>query len=225
MIVPPFWGTRPDAAEGPLYPGNVWDTLFFWEMQVPGICRVQATLGEKVDEQKGSGTDGAVVFCRGRLPGVIRIDIELWTPDQWRRWGVVFEQIWRNPHKDLPRDRKREKKPRKDQDIEEQAREAGALRVFHPALAAVGVTFLVLKEMGTPEDGQAFGVKRIRMSAIEWIPPPQGGAKNATRKIVGPSLDPAILDASGGPKNHVPPKPSTTDGVPVLPPKPKEGRF
>lgn len=228
----PFWSKFLDAYEGEPYAENEWDLLYLDKKPVPGVAVVKCTAEEKIDEQKGSGTDGATFIVRGRMPAKIDITVKLWTADQWQLWQELLEQAWRQPHKPARQDTKVDKIPptiRRPEpgkttiSADEATKRTGAIEIAHPALLP-GVTHVVIKQVDGPVDAPERGAKHVHLVALQYIPRPVT-VVNSTRKIEGPKLDPNITQAAAGAKNTAPSKPSATDGVPALLARPKEGRF
>lgn len=137
----------------------------------------------KFDEKESQGTNGTGLTYQGyRLPrGTFRISC--WTNEGWQFLQLVLSAL-RPPKGNTP---------------------PTAWDVFHPALAAVGITRIFIEKVSPPKwAGQKL---TVTISAIEFAPPPKT-AKSVTKPLkIGD-----VPDAYSASK--------TSDGVPFGPPPP-----
>jgi len=200
----PFWdsaGDGLDGYEGPDYATNAWDLATFNGFKVPGITRVKCVPKKKIDIPKSTGRDGGPTTDRGHEAARLDITISVWTPSQWQKLQVLLRAIWRPPGAPLG------------------ALDMKAITIEHPSCSSPpwSVSSILLETMESVDYTPAKGAV-LRIKAVQYIPPK---AVDVSRKASGsgPPLAKEITQARGS----APPKPSTTDAVPVLPPAPSGG--
>lgn len=74
-----FWDDSPD----------LWDTVYLGGNALPGIARVTATHGRKLDTKSAPGTNGARVVDKGYQPAKVDITLRFWTKEQLETWFRV----------------------------------------------------------------------------------------------------------------------------------------
>lgn len=79
MAISLFWDDSPD----------LWDTVFLDGAALPGIARVSASHGRKLDVKSAPGMNGARIVDKGYEPAKVEITLKLWTDEQFQRWLVL----------------------------------------------------------------------------------------------------------------------------------------
>jgi hypothetical protein len=118
----PFW-YDPPAADG----RTAWDVLILGGGKVPGIARVEARLGRRLDMKKAKGAHGASLTDEGYDPAQITITIT----------------IWEREHLDALRNFVAKLRPKSTAD-------PAAVDVVHPQLQFLGITSIFIKEISAP---------------------------------------------------------------------------
>jgi hypothetical protein len=149
----PFW-YDPPAADG----RTAWDVLILGGGKVPGIARVEARLGRRLDMKKAKGAHGASLTDEGYDPAQITITIT----------------IWEREHLDALRNFVAKLRPKSTAD-------PAAVDVVHPQLQFLGITSIFIKEISAPRPvGQ--GLYDVVFQAIEYMPLPKRG-KSASKGV------------------------------------------
>lgn len=71
-----FWDDSPD----------LWDAVYLGGNALPGIARVSASHGRKLDTKSAPGTNGARIVDKGYQPAKVDITLKLWTKAQLEAW-------------------------------------------------------------------------------------------------------------------------------------------
>lgn len=79
MDFSPFWEDDPD----------LWDTVYLANVALPGLARVTATHGRKLDSKSPAGSDGATITDKGFKPATVEITLRIWTKEQLDAWRVM----------------------------------------------------------------------------------------------------------------------------------------
>lgn len=74
-----FWDDDPD----------LWDTVFFAGVALPGLARVTGSHGRKLDVKSPAGSDGATVTDKGYKPSSVEITLRIWTREQFETWKII----------------------------------------------------------------------------------------------------------------------------------------
>ena len=74
-----FWEDDPD----------LWDTVFFAGVALPGLARVTATHGRKLDSKSPAGSDGATITDKGYKPSIVEITLRIWEREQFEQWKII----------------------------------------------------------------------------------------------------------------------------------------
>jgi len=198
---------------GDLYGQNAWDVVELNARKLPGIWSATATPAIQLDVQKPNGYDGAALVARGYVNAGITLTGLLWTPMQWAMFQRYLPTFWAPPNKPLVNDQKRQK----GQIVGEQKR----VTVYHPALAALNIYDLVIRQITPPEETGKVGERQIKIMAVQYVPQPNK-QKPATKKISGVGVDRtvqaqrilgqnAVLQANRKGVANLPPPPSQDD--------------
>jgi hypothetical protein len=112
----------------------------------PGICEVVgASSPRKWDEQAGYAMSGAILIYRGTGLAHFSLNLKLYTLEHWNTWDLIKPILMRPPV----------------------GKRANALDVVHPVLNEVGISQLVIEDVGAPEQVED-GVWSISIKCIEW---------------------------------------------------------
>lgn len=90
------------VAEGALYPGNAFESVWIGGMQLPGHCDVVARQSQRVQQKKHNGSDGSTPTFRGLDPAELTVTVRIWTPAQYAELMQIIGLIWPKPNKDQP---------------------------------------------------------------------------------------------------------------------------
>lgn len=129
---------------------GLWQTLQINGGDVPGVTKIEATIGRKLEEKKGRGADGARIIDKGLELAKIKATVTFWTTDHWTSMEDLIDKL--------------------------AARTAlahrNAVELFHPAIAALGLKKAVLKSMSSPKPSSVPGAYEIVFDFLEYNPPP-----------------------------------------------------
>lgn len=79
MDISLFWDDSPD----------LWDTVFLDGRALPGVARVSASHGRKLDVKSAPGANGARIVDKGYEPAKVEITLKLWSSEQFREWMLL----------------------------------------------------------------------------------------------------------------------------------------
>lgn len=200
----PFWdssGDEEDGYEGPDYMTDPHDVAFLNGSKVPGITRIKCTGKKKIDVPKATSRDGGPTTDRGHEAARLEITVTLWTPAQWKIWQEITKKLWRPPNA-----------PLSDSDIK-------AISIYHPSCSSEPLSvFSILIETYESAEWSPQKGAVVRIKAVQFIP---HKAADVTRAVRGAGVP--VTKEFAEAKGSAPPKPSTTDAVPVLPTPPSRG--
>jgi hypothetical protein len=140
-----FWEDSPD----------LWDSLYLGESPLPGIARVNATHGRKLDSKSAPGSNGARIVDKGYQPAKVEIVLRMWRREQLEAWQRLAPTL--TYRREPPRSASRSGTQTKEQ--LEQARRVELVRASVEAinvteLAASGATAEDLARKQTAWDAQ-----------------------------------------------------------------------
>lgn len=162
-----FWGspvyqTRDGIYLCPGYVGqtfanNSWDFLKLGASQdkTPGIAKVTCDKSRDLDKKKSPGNDGARITLHGAEPGIIQIQLLIWTPDQL----VVLNKFWQTYMPIAGKATTKGKNPM-----------PSPVDVSHPLLAIHGVKSIQVVGGSGPDQGPVVGSRVFTVRAIEFLP-------------------------------------------------------
>lgn len=188
---------------GNTYSKRTYDVLHIGSYKTPGIIHnIDVQKGREVDEKKGAGNDGARLTLHGMKPARVTIQILIWTPEQLRQLGNLWQRVFLTP----------------DAGTVITAASFGpgvlagvlaaplaAYDVSHPTLDFHQIKAVVLVNGSGPAPGTTRGSRIFTIEAIEFLP---AGKKNAVTTPVdakGSLLDaPAYPTPGSNPANWAP---------------------
>ena len=168
------------AIVGDLYGKSAWEVVELNARKLPGIWTTTATPAIQLDVQKPNGYDGAALVSRGYVNAGITLTGRIWTPQQWAMFQRLLPTFWAPPNKPMVNDQKRQK----GQIVGEQKR----ILVYQPALAALDIYAIVIKQVNPPEETGNVGERQIKIMAVQYVSQPQK-QQAATKKISGVGKD------------------------------------
>lgn len=71
-----FWDDSPD----------LWDTVVLGDEELPGVARVRATHGRKIDSKSSPGSNGARIVDKGYEAAKVEITLRIWKKEQLETW-------------------------------------------------------------------------------------------------------------------------------------------
>lgn len=137
---------------------GLWNVLQINGGDVPGIVKVEASIGRKIEEKKGRGADGGRLIDKGLELAKIKITVTFWTTDHWTSMEDLIEKL----------------------SARDQLARRNAVELFHPELAVLGLKKAVLKSMSTPKPSSIPGAREIVFDFIEYNPP-SGSSRGSSR--------------------------------------------
>lgn len=165
--------------EGPAYLENEWETIFFNDIQMPGLVEVDGAVQLKIDKKKSGGSDGIDLTATGLLPGPVDISITLWTLQQWIEFQKKKPLLWVSPDRGFP---------------------VQAVEVHHPAFNLWDINLIVIENVSVPKRGPIPQSIVIKMRCQHWRPPTKKNrtmtVKRATPVAEGQRTSSAQLDPS-----------------------------
>lgn len=142
--VPVFWEDDPATwARVTITDGN--GTLY----ALPGVATVECESTYGLDIRVTPLAEGANYIATGNQPQSIKITLTMWLPAHWTDWSVLYG-ILQPPAK-------RQIKPK-------------AFGVFHPVLAAQGVTSMIVKKINSPKHTSTGGPATASLECVEYKP-------------------------------------------------------
>jgi hypothetical protein len=197
----PFWdeldaehayrpdGTPLDPEGSPTYAPNPWDRVQLSQHLLPGLWTASATPAIKLDVQKPLGFDGAAIISRGYLPAGITLTGQIWTREQWGLLLKIIPAIWRAPFKVASQDVQLDKKGKVgavEKDQGEIVGEQRSLGIVTPALNAIGIFYVVVRQITPLVPSAIIGVRQMTIECVEYVPEPPE-KKSAVKKAEGQS--------------------------------------
>ena len=142
--VPEFWEDSPEA----------WARVIVTDSNgtiygLPGIAEVEVENTYGLDIRPSPLAEGATYIPTGNPPQSVNIKLTIWEKDHWIAWSVMLGIL---------------QPPAKRQLIPK------AFGVYHPILAAHGVTAIVFKKLGSPKPVSTGGPCTIAIEAVEYKP-------------------------------------------------------
>lgn len=162
-----FW--QPDGAEGVLYAPNPYDVVKIDKELIPGRCEVSAKAQRKKDTKSGAGTDGGTTTTTGYQPTEVSLSVSIWTPEQWAVWQPMMARLWPRVGKGQPQ----------------------VHTIYHPDLAILGISQVVVLSLSTPENGSVKGERVFKLNLIEYVAPQR--RKSNRKVIVTPGVIPEFM--------------------------------
>lgn len=137
----------------PLDDPEVWDVAVIAQVEVPGLSKIKgASRKFKWDEKEGPGASGATHTYRGDRPAHFSLIVHLWEPEHFDEWADLAPLLVPDPKRGIR-----------------------ALDIYHPALESLGISAVVVEELGQPEnDGKGLWTIEVKLS--EYKPAPKATA-------------------------------------------------
>jgi hypothetical protein len=130
---------------------QLWDTLTIDGEEYPGKVDVEAEIERKVDVRRVRGRDGGRITDHGLEPTTVTLTFHAWTDVHFAALRALIPRF-------AARQRLRDRKP---------------FDAYHPALEALGITQLYTTKVGNVRPGGQKGLWEMRVTAIEYFPPPR----------------------------------------------------
>jgi len=197
----PFWGDQPES----------WDTVRIDGITIPGVVRLEGSVGQRWETREVPGQNGAKITRLGYEAAKVSIRILMATEEHLR----AFEKLV-----PLIRPKASDKKETivtgslKTGKTSRERRPEDAFNVEHPALALYGMKTFICERAGLPEQkGDSSGMYEVKLELLEYVNQEKvgttSGVSKTTRAFNGKlsDLGPGRLQANKGPA-----KPSTTNG-------------
>jgi hypothetical protein len=132
---------------------GAWDVIVIAGQQAPGILLMPGGIefkrGFAWDQKKGKGTLGATITFVGQPLAKGHIKLVFWTAAHFVAWSQFVPLLKYDPTKITPQ----------------------AVDIYHPSLADVNITSVVIEEIGIPEP-QIDKRYIVELHFIEYQPPP-----------------------------------------------------
>jgi hypothetical protein len=135
---------------------RMWDTVTFSghdfrDEEFPGKVTVRATVGRRVDVRNARGRDGANLTDQGVEPTTVSLSFLAWKAEHFASLQGLIPRL-------AARQRLRDREP---------------IDVYHPALAALGLTRVYVTKVGSIEAGSQSGTWQMEVECVEYFPPPK----------------------------------------------------
>lgn len=174
--------------EGRTFSTNEWDFIKFGGPLVvpltPGVCSVSIRKDRAVDNKKPVGSDGGRQTFHGVIPSQFDVELEIWTPEQYRKleqlWPILFPHAYKGK---IP----------------------PAFDVTHPVFSIHKVKSAQFVGAEGPVIGPD-GKGRYKMRAIEFLKPGKKSASADNVQERGGLLDAGAAPAPGGFLSNLGPK-------------------
>ena len=151
----------------------------------PGLADVSGSgVKRRIDVKKTKGKDGAVLKDNGMDLAKLKINLRIWTAEQWSRFNELLPLIH-------PKRKGGSREP---------------TEIIHPQANLLGIKAIYINQIDFPDLDRSNGIMTVTMSAIEWIPRPApvkrgagtaGGKATTTQDDILDALDPLINEAKG----------------------------
>jgi len=143
-------GVRSGTAAADGWVGNpvAWDTLKVAGEIMPGVARVDPEREYEVDRKRTAGADGATLTGFGHMPAKVKINLRLWSDEQFQRFKNILPTIFPKPKKGRP----------------------VPVDVSHPALSVLGIRSLYFTKISAPRPSSTPGVFEVPLEAVEFLP-------------------------------------------------------
>ena len=191
MATIPYWYPSPHQFDGASYesPPNVWDIVAMNSVFLPGIAKVKATKGRKMDVKQSPGSHGATITDMGYKPGRVDITLTIWTPSQWLALQQMFNGS--NTYLNL------EPKPNTQYN-------APSVTIDHPATQLHQIASVIIEEIDGPEESsRVHGGMDFKFKCVQFFPSnPKLNATNTPAGTITPQ--PNALTAKDPSSNPIP---------------------
>lgn len=74
-----FWEDSPD----------LWDAVYLGDAPLPGVARITANHGRKLDSKSAPGSNGARIIDKGYQPAKVEITLRMWKREQLEAWQRI----------------------------------------------------------------------------------------------------------------------------------------
>ena len=164
---------------------ELFDVLVIAGVESPGLCTVESSRPFDWDVKKGKGSSGATSTYQGKGLAKVKVTLRLWKDYET---GVDHYGDYLTRFLPVLFDVTQDSKPQ-------------AVDVYHPYLAALGISSCTVEEISTPKNnGQ--GVREVQIDLLEFRQPrPAGGTpggskskKDAPGNNAGAQLANAVLE-------------------------------
>ena len=178
LVFAPFWN---ESGEGQ----DQWDQLILAGNTWPGLADVSGSgVKHRIDVKKTKGKDGSVLKDNGMDPAKLKINLRIWTAEQWSRFNELLPLIH-------PKRKGGSREP---------------TELIHPQANLLGIKAIYINQIDFHDLDRSNRIMTVTMSAIEWIPRPApvkrgagtaGGKATPTQDDILDALDPLINEAKG----------------------------
>ncbi len=128
-----------------------WDYVLVAGHISPGRCEVSnAKRSQAFDVKRGKGARGATLTYTGVVPAEPRIKLWFWLPQHFDQWNDFLPLLQYDGTK----------------------AEVKAVAIYYPSLADVGISSIVVKDIGAIEY-ESTGLYSVTIETIEYLPPPK----------------------------------------------------
>jgi hypothetical protein len=176
--------------------GGAWDRVIIGPYEFSGTVKVSGS-GPKLqlDKRKHPGADGATIVSKGYELAEFTLTLRVWTQQHLEDFSELMGRV--HPARN--------------------ASARNALDVYHPALALLSITKMVVVSPGLLVPGDVPGLMECSLACMEYRPP--SASRNATHRATVDNNSPSTLaldqpfDTQSDDPNTTPP-PSTTNAEP-----------
>lgn len=146
-----------------------WDNVIVAGRPLPCLREYpKAAPGRKLDSKSAAGSSGGTIVDKGYDLAKVTVSVSLWTPEHFRIWGALLEVI----------------QPRA-------GRRRDAVAIYHPALAALGISSVVVEKISSIEHSGTSGIFKAGFESIQYNPPMRRTGAGANGAGAGDTQTPA----------------------------------
>lgn len=185
----PFWDDPVQSIDPSNSNLSPWDICYLANIQLPGICLVQAKKKKRLDIKRAKGKQNATITFNGNDPADVLITCRIWTPVQLSLLQALLPVINPPPN----------------------AKTFSAVDIAHPALTLLGIGSVVVQFLDALQPTQTKGVWELKIYCIEYAGPTK---KDVTKTADGSSNYNTVPHAVQANSLQKPPQPSETDTGP-----------
>ena len=149
--------------DNPFVNPAAWTTCDLGGQTTPGRCEVDGANDLGWDAKTGKGADGGTTTYTGSKPAEFDVEFFLWTVDHFIAWDAIRPLLTYQPTKGRP---------------------VTATPIYHPALADLGITSVVVKKM-TVIKPTGLGEYSFKITFLQYKPPPPVSAVATPKSSTG----------------------------------------
>jgi hypothetical protein len=186
-----FWDLNSPAVQfyGSVGESSAWDTATLGGSPLPGLVRVEAEPGRKLDVRTTPASDGATIVDQGFEPANPKIKITIWTQAQWSQLQLIITKLYPRPGKS-------------------RGTPPPAIPLVHPGANALGVNAVLIKSISTLVPSSIVGAYEMQFNCVQYVKP-KPAVVGVPRLTIG-----TVAETETVPRPSAPSAPSSTNSGP-----------